>query len=127
MAFALSGDLSSPSVILFNIKIAFAADGDNICLPIVEVLLCTKKQRDWTSRNAVLLPPFLTEAATLHSDSDAGELLKIFACYITEWASNADSSIEADDANCCSLYHSYHKSTRKNRQIVRYRALLQFT
>ena len=79
VAFALSGDLSSPSVILFNIKIAFAADRDNIRLPIVEVLLCTKKQRDWTSRNAVLLPPFLTEAATLHSDSDAGELLNIFA------------------------------------------------
>ena len=38
--FCLAGDLSSPSVILFNIEIAFAADGDNIRLPIAEVLLC---------------------------------------------------------------------------------------
>ena len=37
--FSLSGDLSSPSVIDFNIEIAFAADGDKIRLPIAEVLL----------------------------------------------------------------------------------------
>ena len=39
VAFALAGDLSSPSVISFNIEIAFAADGDNIRLLISEVLL----------------------------------------------------------------------------------------
>ena len=39
VAFALAGNLSSPSVILFNIDIAFAADGKKICLPIAEVLL----------------------------------------------------------------------------------------
>ena len=39
MAFALAGDLSSPSVIYFNIDIAFAADGDKIRFPIAEVLL----------------------------------------------------------------------------------------
>ena len=40
VAFALAGDLSSPSVISLNIEIAFAADGDKIRLPIAEVLLC---------------------------------------------------------------------------------------
>ena len=39
VAFALVGDLSSPSVISLKIKIAFAADSDNIRLPIAEVLL----------------------------------------------------------------------------------------
>ena len=85
VAFALAGDLSSPSVISFNIEISFAADGKNILLLIAEVLIRaaagdlaqSKKQRDWTSRNAVLLPKFLTEAAILHGESDAGELLKV--------------------------------------------------
>ena len=87
VAFAFAGDLSSPSVISFNIKIAFAAYSDNIFLMITEVLLRaaardlarSKKQRYWTSRNTVLLPPFLTEAAILHGESEAGELLNIFA------------------------------------------------
>ena len=39
VVFSLAGDLSSPSVISFNIEIAFAADNDKICLPIVEFLL----------------------------------------------------------------------------------------
>ena len=29
--------------------------------------------------------------------------------------------------HCCSLYHSYHKSTRNNRETVRYRVLVHFT
>ena len=69
VAFALSGDLSSPSMISFNTESAFAADGDKISLPIAEVLFRaaagdltrSKKQIDWTPRNAVLLPLFLTE------------------------------------------------------------------
>ena len=66
----------------------------------------------WNMRSTVLLPPFLTEAAILQGESDVGELLKIFARSITEWAkeeettskvdkdSNNDSfiTIEADDA-----------------------------
>ena len=87
VAFALAGDLSSPSVISLNIEIVFATDSDKICLPIVEVFLCTtsgdlvrsKKQRDWNPRNAVLLPPFLTEAAILHGESNMGKFLKNFA------------------------------------------------
>ena len=62
VSFALTGDLSSPFVISFNTNIAFAADGDKICLPIAEVLLRaaardlaqSKRQRDWTSRKAVV-------------------------------------------------------------------------
>ena len=107
MAFALADDLSLPSVISFNIDIAFATDGKKIRLPIAEVLLRaaagnlaqSKKQRDLTSCNAVLLPPFLTEAAILHGELDGGELLKIFARSITEWASDADPSSEADEAS----------------------------
>ena len=59
----------------------------------------SKKQRNWNSRNTVLLPPFLTEVAILHGKSDAGELLKNFARSITEWASCADPSSEADKAS----------------------------
>ena len=107
LAFSLAGDLSSPSMIYLNIEIAFAADGGNICLPIAEVLLRaaagdlarSKNHRDWTPRNAVLLPPFLTEAAILHGDLDAGDLLNIFSCSITELAKEEDITSEVDEAN----------------------------
>ena len=54
--------------------IAFAADGNNIRLPITEVLLCaaasdlarSKKQQDWTPLNSVLFLPFLVDAAILN-------------------------------------------------------------
>ena len=53
-AFALAGDLGSPSVISFNLEIAFAPEGENIRLTIKEVLLCaaagnlsrSKKEKD---------------------------------------------------------------------------------
>ena len=106
-AFALAGDLGSPSVISFNLKIAFAPEGEKIRLPITEVLLCaaagnlarSKKQRDWHSLNTVLLPPFLTEVAIIHGKSDAGEPLKIFARLIMEWASDAAPPSEAGEAS----------------------------
>ena len=41
----------------------------------------------------------MTEATILHSESDAGKLLKIFARSITEWELDADSSSEADEDN----------------------------
>ena len=41
----------------------------------------------------------MTDATILHSESDAGKLLNIFARSITEWALDADSSNEADEAN----------------------------
>ena len=40
VAFALAGNLSSPSVISFNTEIAFSTDGEKIRIPISEVLLC---------------------------------------------------------------------------------------
>ena len=93
-AFSLAVDLSSPSVISLKIEIAFSIDSDKIRLPIVEVLhrpatgilACSKKQRVWTPRNAVLLPPFLFETAILHEESDKGEILKIFVRNITDGA-----------------------------------------
>ena len=41
----------------------------------------------------------MTEAAILHGELDAGELLKIFARSITEWASDAAPSSKADEAS----------------------------
>ena len=104
--FALAGNLGSPNVISFNLDIAVAPEGEKIRLPITEVLLCavagdlkgSKKQRDWQSLNAVLLPPFLTEVAIFHGESDAGELLKIFARSFTEWASDTAPPSKADEA-----------------------------
>ena len=94
MDFALAGDISSPSAIFLKIEIAFATDGKNIRLLVTEVLLHaaagnlarSKNQRVWTPLSAVLLPPFLAEAAIFQGESDAGELLKVFACSITKWA-----------------------------------------
>ena len=107
VSFILAGYLSSPFVISTKIEIVFAADGNKICLPIAEVLLRSaagnlarmKNQMDWMPRNAVLLPPFLTEAAIPHGESDAGELLKIFACSITEWEKEGETASEVDDGN----------------------------
>ena len=106
-AFALAGNLDSPSVISLNLEIAFATEGEKIRLPITDVLLCaaagdlarSKNQRDCPSLNAVLLPPFLTEFSILHGESDKGELLKIFARSITEWASDVSPPSEADEAS----------------------------
>ena len=58
--------------------ISFATDDDKIRLPIMEVLLCTatgdlarsKKQRDLTPCNVILLPPFLAESAILNGELD---------------------------------------------------------
>ena len=41
VAFALMGNLDSPSVVSINMDINFSADGDKIRLPITEFLLCT--------------------------------------------------------------------------------------
>ena len=106
-AFALAGNLASPSVIYFNLEIAFAPEGEQIRLPITEGLLRaaagnlkeTKKQQDWQYLNTVLLPHFLTEAAILHGKSDAGELLKIFARASTEWASDTAPPSKANEAS----------------------------
>ena len=90
--------------------ISFETEGDKICLPITEFLLRSaagdlvrsKNQRDWTPRNAVLIPPFFTEAAILNLESDAGEILKCFAQSVTERAEegeDADGDDNVDDNN----------------------------
>ena len=107
VALLLVGDLSSSSTIFPKTEIAFSVDCDKICLLIVEVFLCavaadllrSKKQRIWTPCNTVLLPPFLMEATILHGKLDAGELLKIFARSIMEWANEEENTSEADEAN----------------------------
>ena len=103
-AFVLAGSLNSTYVISIDINIAFATDSDNIRLPITKVCVCdtaanlvqSKKQQDWTPRNAVLLPPFIIEAAILEKGGDAGELLKIFSCSVTERAEEGEE-VGGDD------------------------------
>ena len=58
-----------------------------------------KKQKYWTPGNAVLLPLFLTKAAILHGESEAGEILKIFDCSITDWAKEGENASNADNDN----------------------------
>ena len=92
MDFSLAGYIISPSAVFLKIGIASSTDVNKIRLPVSEVLLCaaagdlarSKKQQDWTPHNAVLLPPFLTEAAILYGELDASKLLKIFARSIME-------------------------------------------
>ena len=52
----------------------------------------SKKQWYWTPRNVVLLLSFLTEAAILNKESDAGELLNKFAHSITEKAEKGEDT-----------------------------------
>ena len=74
-AFALARLLEAPTVVSIDVEIAFAIAGDNIWIPVTEVLLRVaavdlsrlKKNRDWVALNAVLLPPLLTEATILDS------------------------------------------------------------
>ena len=85
--------------------ITFATDSNKIRTPITEVILRaaagnlarSKNQQEWTPRNAVLLLPFLTEATVLNGELDAGELLNIFACSITEWEKEGETSSGDDD------------------------------
>ena len=93
-AFSLKVSLDSPSLVLIDFNIAFSMDGDKIRLPFAEVLLCaaagdlaiSKNQMDWMPLNAVLLPPFLTEAEIFDGETSAEDLLKTFARTIMERA-----------------------------------------
>ena len=82
-------------------------DGDKILLPIAEVLLRavagnlmrSKKQKDWTPCNAILLPPFLTEAEILDGETSGEELLKIFERSITERVEEKEEKYVYNDDN----------------------------
>ena len=107
VAFHLAVDLIQSSVVSLKIDITFDTDGNKIHLPIAEVLLHAavgklahlKQQRDWTPRNAVLLPSFLTESAILYEELEAGDLLKIFAFSVTEWAKEGETDSGEDEDN----------------------------
>ena len=89
--FFLAGSLDSPTVVLIDSDISLAISSDNICLPIFEVLLCDasrkraryKKHSYWTPCYAVLIPPFLMEAAIHGGETSAEDLLNIFVRNIT--------------------------------------------
>ena len=54
------------------------------------------------------------EAAILHNESDMGELLNTFDRSITEWLSDADSLIEADEANDDNIVVTIEAAEAKN-------------
>ena len=69
--FALVVSLKTTTMVSIDIELTFAGNGETIRLQTTEVLVRaaagelakSKNLRDWTSRNAVLLLPFLTEIA----------------------------------------------------------------
>ena len=86
-AFDLEGYLETPTLVWIDIKRTFAGNGEKIRLPMIEVFLHAaagelaklNKLRDWTSINAVLLPPFLTETVLTNVETSVEALLNIFS------------------------------------------------
>ena len=91
-AFDLAGSLESSAVVSIESNRAFTSAGENIRLPVMEVLLCSavgnlarsKNLRYWESLKTSLFPPLLTEAVVLEGETPEAELLKIFADNISE-------------------------------------------
>ena len=81
--FDLAGSLEAPTVVSIDIKPALYVGGKNILLLTTKILLCatseSKKLWDWTSRNAVLFPIFLTETVLTDRETVVKTLLKLFA------------------------------------------------
>ena len=102
-AFSLAVSLEAPTVVSIDIKCDFSGNGDMIRPPTKEVLLFatagnlakSKKLRDWTSRNAVLIPTFLTEIALTDKETSAEALLKISAERINK--QEAENAAEESD------------------------------
>ena len=90
--FALAGSLKAPTVVSIDVERNFSVNGEKIRLPTKKFLLCTsagnleksKNISDWTSRNAVLLPLFLTEAVVADGETEEEALLDIFTEKIQE-------------------------------------------
>ena len=82
-AFALAGLLEAPTVVLIDAERIFNRSREKIHLPITEFLLRaavgdlfrSKKLRDWAALNAVLLPPFLTEAVVFERKTQGVDVL----------------------------------------------------
>ena len=66
-------------MVSIDVERAFTGDGEKIRISTTELLLRantndlekSKKLRDWTSRNTVLIPPFLTEAVVTDRETAA--------------------------------------------------------
>ena len=77
----------APTMVSIEIKYNLFNDGEKIFLPTTEVLLRatsgnlskSKNLRDWTSRKAVLLPPFITKTVVADGKTVMEALLKIFS------------------------------------------------
>ena len=119
--FALAGSLKSATVVLIDIERAFAGYGEKIRLPKTEVLLRAaagklvklKKLRDWTARNDVLLPPFLTEIILTIGENTVKALLKIFSERITE--KEAENSVKESDMDKEIRFDKDNKRSAKTR------------
>ena len=84
-ALILVGYLEAPTAVLIDAEHAFAGYGKKIRIPMTDVLLRaaaanldkSKKLRYWTSRNAILILPFLTDSVVADRETTAEALLKI--------------------------------------------------
>ena len=96
-AFALVGLLEAPTLVTIDDERTFAGACLKIHLPTTKVLLYiavsdiskSKKLRDWSALNDVLLPPFLAEVVVLKEEMAAGELPKTITGKILERVSKS--------------------------------------
>ena len=103
--FELAVSLDSLTVISINSDTAFAKSDYKIRLPITEVinraadgdLARYKNQRDWLPLNAILLPPFLTDAEILIGETSSEDLLKIFTSGILDRAAEEEEDDRDED------------------------------
>ena len=104
--FSLAGSLDTIAMVSVDVKRNFSGDSKKICLQTTEVLLRaasgdlakSKKLRDWKSRNAVLLLPFLTEAVVADRETAAEALLKTNSEKIQEnGAKNTPEETDKDE------------------------------
>ena len=81
---------------------------EKVCLPIMEVILCSavsnlalsNKLHNWVSLNTVLLPQFLTKVVILDGQVSATDLLKIFTANILDhWTEALDGASDSGEDN----------------------------
>ena len=122
-AFSLARSLQVPTVVLIGIKRAFAVDGEKILLLTMEVLLHTttgdlkksSKLRNWTFRNAILLPKFLTKTVVTNGETAEEDLLKIFAENIK--ADEMENAPEESNSNEGSRYNENNNKAKSKKNI----------
>ena len=63
-----------------------------------------QKKRDWVALNAVLIPPLLTEATILDSETSAANLLKVFVkCITAKGSEEEDNKSEKEEEDCVTI------------------------